>query len=93
MVKNVTRIDAGITVTVDVSVRNIMHVGKVKFRILVQVIVKMEKIWQILWMIQRICVTKSESHMIIKQKQSQHILMKRKRSAKRKTIIYYLHFY
>ena len=91
MVKNVTRIDAGITVIVDVSVKKIMHVGKVKFRILLQVIVKMENIYQILWMIQRTCVTKSESHMMIKQ--FQHILMKRKRSAKRKTIIYYLHFY
>ena len=52
MVKNVTRIDIGITVTVDVSVKKIMHVGKVKFRILLQEIVKMENIYQILWMIQ-----------------------------------------
>ena len=52
MVKNVTRIDIGITVTVDVSVKKIMHVGKVKFRILLQVIVKIENIYQILWMIQ-----------------------------------------
>ena len=44
MVKNVTRIDAGITVTVEVSVTNVMHVEKVKFRILLQVIVKMENI-------------------------------------------------
>ena len=44
MVKNVTRIDAGITVTVKVSVTNVMHVEKVKFRILLQVIVKMENI-------------------------------------------------
>ena len=50
MVKNVTRIDAGITVTVEVSVTNVMHVEKVKFRILLQVIVKMENILQILWM-------------------------------------------
>ena len=44
MVKNVTRIDARITVTVEVSVTNVMHVEKVKFRILLQVIVKMENI-------------------------------------------------
>ena len=44
MVKNVTRIDAGITVTVEVSVTNVMHVEKVKFRILLQLIVKMENI-------------------------------------------------
>ena len=44
MVKNVTRIDAGITVTVEVSVTNVMHVEKVKFRILLQVILKMENI-------------------------------------------------
>ena len=44
MVKNVTRIDAGITVTAEVSVTNVMHVEKVKFRILLQVIVKVENI-------------------------------------------------
>ena len=42
--KNVIHINGGITVNVDVSVKNIMYVKKITFGILLLVVVKMENI-------------------------------------------------
>ena len=42
--KNVIQINAGITTNVDVSVKNVMHVEKNIFGILLHVVVKMENI-------------------------------------------------
>ena len=44
MEKNVIQINAGITTNVDVSVKNVMHVEKNIFGILLHVVVKMENI-------------------------------------------------
>ena len=41
-----------------VSVKNIVYVKKIMFGILLDLIVKMENIWQVLWMIQQLCVMK-----------------------------------
>ena len=41
---NVTQINGGITINVDVSVRNVMYVKKIMFEILLHVAVKMENI-------------------------------------------------
>ena len=43
MEENVTQINGGITISVDVSVKNIKYVGKIIFRILLHVVAKMEK--------------------------------------------------
>ena len=40
--ENVTQINAGITINVDVSVKNVMHVKKIIFGMLIHVVVKME---------------------------------------------------
>ena len=58
MEENVIQINGGIMINVDVSVKNVMYVKKVMFGILVHVVVKIENIKQVLWMIQRLCVTK-----------------------------------
>ena len=50
--KNVIQINYGIMINVNVSVKNIIYVKKIKFEILVHVFVKMENIQQVLWMIQ-----------------------------------------
>ena len=44
MEQNIIKINGGITISVDVSVRNITYVKKNIFRILVHVFVKMENI-------------------------------------------------
>ena len=44
MEQNVIQINGGITINVDVSVKNIIYVKKNKFGILVHVFIKMEKI-------------------------------------------------
>ena len=49
---NLIQVSSGITINVDMSVKNIIHVKKIIFGILVHVFVKMENIWQVLWMIQ-----------------------------------------
>ena len=43
MGKNVTQINGGITVNVDVSVRDVMYMKKITFGILLHVVVKVEK--------------------------------------------------
>ena len=50
--ENVIQIKTGITINVDVSVKNIIYVKKITFRILLHVVATMENIWQILLTIQ-----------------------------------------
>ena len=42
MEKNVIQINSGITINVNVSVKNVMHEKKIMFGILLHVVVKME---------------------------------------------------
>ena len=56
MEENVIQINGGIMINVDVSVKNIIYVKKIIFGILLHVVVKMENIWQVLLMIQQLCV-------------------------------------
>ena len=51
---------------VDVNKKNITCVKKIKFGILLHVVVKIENIWQILWMIHLLFVMKLQGHMIKK---------------------------
>ena len=55
---NVIQINGGITINVYVNVKKFMYVKKIMFGILLHVIVKMEDIYQVLWMIQRLCAMK-----------------------------------
>ena len=50
MKQNVSQINGGIIINVDVSVKKVMYVKKITFQILLHVIVKMKNISQILWM-------------------------------------------
>ena len=56
MKKNVFQTNGGITINVNVNVKNVMYVKKIIFGILPHVVVKMENIYQVLWIIQRLCV-------------------------------------
>ena len=47
-----SQIIGGISINVDVSVKNFIYVKKIMFGIMLHVIVRMENIWQVLWMIQ-----------------------------------------
>ena len=58
MEQNVIQIDGGITTNVDVSVKNVIYVKKIMFRILVHVVMAKENIQQVLWMIQLLFVMK-----------------------------------
>ena len=58
--QNVSHINGGILVNVDVAVKSIIYVKKM-FGNLLHVIMKMEKILQVLWMIQQLSVMKLES--------------------------------
>ena len=49
MEKNIIQINGGIMINVDMSAKNIIYVENIMFRILLLVIVKMESIWQVLW--------------------------------------------
>ena len=44
MKENIIQINGGITINVDVSVKNVMYLKKIIFRILLHVIAKMESI-------------------------------------------------
>ena len=44
MEENVTQVNGGIMINVDVSVKNVMYMKKIMFGILLHVIVKMENI-------------------------------------------------
>ena len=59
MKENVVQMVGGIMINVDVSVKKLMYVKKIMFVILLHVIAKMENIYQVLWIIQRLCVMKS----------------------------------
>ena len=48
MPQNVIQINGGITINIDVSVKQFMHVNMIIFRILLHVFVKMENIYQVL---------------------------------------------
>ena len=52
MEQNLIQIIGRVMINVDASVKNIIYVKKIMFGILLHVIVKMENIWQVLWMIQ-----------------------------------------
>ena len=52
MVENVIQIKSGIMINIDASVRNIIYVKKIMFRILLPVVGKMVNIQQALLMIQ-----------------------------------------
>ena len=58
MKEDVIQINGGIMINVNESLKNVMYVKKIMFRILLHVIVKMENIKQVLWMIQRLSVMK-----------------------------------
>ena len=58
MEEAVTQINSGIIINVDASVKNVMCVKKIMFGILLHVIVKMGKIYLVLWMIPQLCVMK-----------------------------------
>ena len=77
MEENVILINGGITVNVDVNVTNFIYIKKIIFGILLRVFVKMEKIQQVLWIIQRLCVMKLQNYTTKKQKQFQEILIKK----------------
>ena len=68
--ENVTQINGGITIIVNMSVRNVMNVKKIMFETLLHVVVKMENIQQVLWMIQGSFVMKLQSHTMKMQKLS-----------------------
>ena len=52
MIENVIQNKSGITINVDVSVKNIIYAKKIIFAILLHVVMKMVNIQQILWIIQ-----------------------------------------
>ena len=58
MKENVVQMVGGIMINVDVRVKKLMYVKKIMFVILLHVIAKMENIYQVLWIIQRLCVMK-----------------------------------
>ena len=62
MIENAIHINGGITINVDVCVRNVMYVKKNMFRIPLHVVVKMGNIKQVLWIIQRLFVMKLYSY-------------------------------
>ena len=91
MKRNVVHINGGIKINVYVSVENVIYIKKIIFRILIQVVVKMENIYQVVWMIQQLHVIELLKK---KQKQLEQILMKKKmQSLKQKVSVFYLHFY
>ena len=56
--KNLIRINGVIMLNVDMNIKTIMYVKKIMFGILQHVIVKMENIYQVLWMIHQLNVKK-----------------------------------
>ena len=70
MEENVIQINGGIMINVDMSVRNVRYVKHIMFGILLHVVVKTGNIWQVLWMIQQLCVTKLKSHAMKTWKQT-----------------------
>ena len=58
MEENVTQINGGRMINVNVSLKNVMYVKKIMFGILLYEVVKKKTIWQVLWMIQGLCLMK-----------------------------------
>ena len=58
MEQSESQITGGITINVDVRVRNNIYAKEIIFGILQHVIVNMENIYQILWMVQQLFVMK-----------------------------------
>ena len=56
--KNVVQINGGITINIDVSIKNVMYVKNVIFGILLNKVVKMDNIKKVLWIIQQLIVVK-----------------------------------
>ena len=56
MEKNVIQTNDEITINVYFSVKNTIYVEKIIFRTLLHLVVKMESIYQVLWMIQQLHV-------------------------------------
>ena len=57
MEENVIQINGGITINIDVSVKNIIYV-KIIFGVVLHAVGKMENFQQLLWMIQQLRVMK-----------------------------------
>ena len=55
---NLIEIIRGVTINVDVNVKNVIYVKKIMFVILLHVVVRMENIWQVLWITKQLCVMK-----------------------------------
>ena len=72
MEENVIKVNDGIVVNVNMSVKNVMYVKKILFGILLHEIVKMENIQQVFRVIRRLRAMKLQSHTTEKQ-----ILMKK----------------
>ena len=58
MRKKLIQINSGITVNVDVSVKNVIYVKKITSGMLPHEVMKMKNIQQVLWMIQGLRVMK-----------------------------------
>ena len=58
MQENIIQINDGIMINVNVIAKIIMYAKKTMFGILLHVIVKMDNIYQVLWMIQQLCMLK-----------------------------------
>ena len=58
MQENIIQINDGIMINVNVIAKIIMYAKKIMFGILIHVIVKMDNIYQVLWMIQQLCMLK-----------------------------------
>ena len=55
---NLIEIIRGVTINVDVNVKNVIYVKKIMFAILLHLVVRMENIWQVLWITKQLCVIK-----------------------------------
>ena len=54
MEENIIQINSGITINIDVTVKNVMYMRKIILGTLLLAVVKMENIWQVLWIIQQL---------------------------------------
>ena len=87
MEENVLQINGRITINVDVSVKNIIYVKKTKFGILVHVVVKMENVYQVLCMIQRIRVMKLQTPKLSHKTEKQILMKKSSHKSKYLTLV------
>ena len=60
--KNLVQINGGITINIDVSIKNVMYVKNIIFGILLNKVVKMDNIQKVLWIIQQLIVVKLQTH-------------------------------